>query len=506
NTPFQQRDFADLAAWQGEREAAARAAGQPLAEGTLALSGVSCVGCVWLVEKVFEEQAGAVEIVVTVQRGEAKLRWRPGLFSIEDTAGRLQQFGYLLGRAVEGQAGRRHDEASTLARKLGLCGLFALNAMLFSLPRYLGMEEGAPLAGLFELATLGFATASLAVGGLFFVWRAAQSLRRGLLHIDLPIALGIVAAYAGSFAGWWLQRPELMYFDFVAVFIFLMLVGRWTQEVTLRRNQARLARQGLGPPREVLALLPDGSEIPLPREQLGPGQRMRLPPGAFVPVAARNGETTASVSLEWITGESEPRAVAPGEPLPAGTTNAGNTPIEVIASETWAESLLARLLETRTYDTRDPAMEAILRHYIAVVLVIATIGGVAWWLTAGFVPALQVFISILVVSCPCALGVAAPLASELGLSKMQNAGVFVKSAGLWRRLGEITTLVFDKTGTLTLENPRLINTEVLKDLTNEARDALRELVRDSLHPISRALRATVEAASSRFANTSDKRL
>lgn len=490
SVPFAPRNWEPLQQWQQEREAAARASEQPLASGVLRLSGASCVGCVWLVERVFAEQEGAVDIAVSVQRGEVELRWRPGVWKVEATGQALQRFGYLI--QLVGPNGSPR-QSSGLVRRLGLCGAFAMNAMLFTLPTYLGMEADFALAGLFEAITLSFATASLLAGGSFFIQRAWQSLRRGVLHIDLPIALGIIAAYSGSFIGWWARLPTLVYFDFVAIFIFLMLLGRWLQEFTLERNQAR-GLGDTGPGARVRAVLPNGEMLELPREQLEPGQAFLVSPGDFFPVASRLAEEV-TVTLEWINGESEPRLLRKDELAPAGAVHAGSADVLATAEEGWADGLLAQLLETKAYDLRDPALEHLLSRYLLAVLAIAALGGLGWVLAAGWATGLQVAISVLVVSCPCALGVAAPLAGELALGRARAAGVFVKNASLWRRLRRVRSLVFDKTGTLTLEQPRLLNPDALRGLAENERAVLSHLVRRSLHPVSRSLRAELALLS-----------
>src|SRR5690606_20265367 len=149
---------------------------------------------------------------------------RPGACDLEAFARELAGFGYVMAPA----AGRdRAPERRLLAGRMGLCGAFALNAMGFSLPTYLGMPADFEFAGLFRLIAFASATLAMLVGGAYFVARAWRALRTGTLHIDLPIALGLIAAYAGPVFGWTAGIERLMYFDFVATFVFLMLLGRY---------------------------------------------------------------------------------------------------------------------------------------------------------------------------------------------------------------------------------------------------------------------------------------
>lgn len=453
----------------------------------LDLQGISCIGCVWLIDKLFARQAGTRDIEVNAQRGQVRLSWTAGAFDAVACAQELQQFGYLVGPA----SARQRAESQRLTSRLGLCGAFALNAMMFTLPRYLGMEEDFPLARLLELLSVLFSTLCLAVGGSYFIGRAVAALRQRVLHIDLPIALGIIVAYLGSLVGWLSATTSLLYFDFVAVFIFLMLLGRWTQEFALEKNRNRLLSADRRP-ESVTLIASDDSRSTTPIDKLATGQAFLAAPGDLVPVCARLTGGDATFSLEWINGEAEPRTLKAGQLVPAGALYTGVSEIPLQAEETWRESLLRRLLALTETSSRNLVLERVLKNYLATVLLVAVTGGLVWLLAAGSViDALQVFISILVVSCPCALGVAYPLANELAVSRLRRDGVFVREETLWARLPAVRDIIFDKTGTLTLESPRLKNPEALDELNSEAREALSHLIERSLHPVSRALRESL---------------
>lgn len=455
----------------------------PQPELTLSMQGLSCVGCVWLIEKLFSRHNGALRINVDVVRGEVRFTWQKGAFSPVEFARELQAFGYLLGPPRTGE--EQEKQSSGLERRMGLCGAFAMNAMAFSLPTYFGMPADFQFATWFDMIAAVSATLALLVGGSYFIEKAWCSLQAGVLHIDTPIALGIVAAYVGSVGGWIAGVSGLKYFDFVAIFIFLMLVGRWAQQAAVERNRRKLMRDTSIS--ETVTLLDD--ERPRPLSVLKAGVRFRVKAAHSVPVASRLLSPYASVSLEWINGESEAQERDEGQMLPSGSLNIGSQPIEVEALESWEASMLRRLLDARKPgEYRDLRLEKLLRVYLSVVIVVGIGGALAWYASgAGVVQALQVMISIFVVSCPCALGVAVPLAEELAASCAEKSGVFVRTLGLWKRLMRVRRIVFDKTGTLTLENPVLENPESLSALDSQARAALRTLVCGNLHPVSRSL-------------------
>ncbi|MGF1450177.1 MAG: heavy metal translocating P-type ATPase metal-binding domain-containing protein [Opitutales bacterium] len=484
--PGENLDWLDARARQTEGEAVE---GRP-ASLELGLTGISCVGCVWLVEKVFIDQPGALRINVNAQLGRARLQWQPGAFEVRDFARELQRFGYRLGQP--GNESEASAQQRGLGLRIGVCAFLALNTMLFTLPRYLGMEDNFQFARLFELLNALFASLSLAVGGSYFIERAVRGLRRGVLHIDLPIALGLVAAWTGSMVGWLLQAERLLYFDFVSIFVFLMLVGRWLQEAAIERNRSRLTGERpdtLNVQRLDAASTEPSGPASVTAAALRKGDHFAVRPGQVVPVRARLLQSEATLSLEWINGESEPCAWKPGQMVPAGAVNISSEPLALEALEVWEASLLAKLLQGDEAEHRNPRLEGILRVYLMIVLALSVAGSVAWLSTqSDWTRALEVLIAVLVVSCPCALGVAWPLTEELSASALRRRGVYLREPTVWERLEAVRHIFFDKTGTLTLESPRLLNPEALSALTPGNQQVLYRLVEESLHPVGRSLR------------------
>jgi len=442
------------------------------AELTVSVQGLSCMACIWLIERVFAK-LGGTQIDVDITRGELRMAWQPGTFQPVEFARELQRFGYLLGVA-RADAGQATD--NNLERRTGVCGAFAMNAMAFSLPAYFGMPADFPFARWFDLVAAASATLALFVGGSYFAQRAWHALRAGVLHIDTPITLGILAAYIGSLIGWVSGEQGLKYFDFVAMFIFLMLGGRLVQQMAVARNRRRLLRDPSIPDAEML-------------DSLKAGESFVVKPGQAVPVAAKLDDAHASISLEWINGESDSCMRTSGQLVPSGALNAGTRSLNATALESWRDSTLCQLLEARRgSDNRDLRLEKLLRGYLIVVVLAGVIGALWWWQHTGdWTRAMQVMISVFVVSCPCALGVAAPLADDIAASRAERHGVFVRTLGLWKKLTRLRQVVFDKTGTLTLENPVLINPDALEALDASARQALRHLTSGNLHPVSRSL-------------------
>ena len=472
---FQKRDYSWLEVLAKEAEAAAPGA----ATLELDLQGISCVGCVWLIEKLFLRKEGALSIDLNPSLGRLGFRWKAGALDVVGFAQELQSFGYLVGPS--GKPSR--PESGTLVKRMGLCGAFALNTMLFTLPGYLGMEQSFDYSDLFNKLSLMFATLSFFVGGSYFFARTWQSLRHGVLHIDLPISLGLCAAYIASIFAWRQGAMNFVYFDFVSVFVFLMLVGRWLQQTALEKNRNRLLGMQNFVRQDTNGLIP--------------GTLYSVGSGQIVPVRSKLLSSGATLGLEWINGESEARVARAGQLIASGAVNLNQTPIECEAIEAWHDSILSKLLQIAPRQSfRHRTLERFIRGYILVIAGIAGLGFAAWfYVTGDLLRALQVLTSVLVVSCPCAAGVALPLGDELAVSALRKLGVFVREQSLWVRILQVGKIIFDKTGTLTLETMSLKNPEALQQLPLPARQVLLQMTADNLHPVSCCLRELLMADS-----------
>lgn len=482
-TVFARREFEWIRDLQKKAE---ERASQGAATLMFGLQGVSCIGCVWLIEKLFSSHPGGIQAQIDSHLGRLTLRWRPGECDLAAFATRLHSFGYLVGPM--GVVNKAQDGLLT---RMGICGALAMNVMLFSVPAYLGMEETFPYAVVFNRLAIAFSTLSLLVGGAFFFRRAFQGIIRGIVHIDLPISLGLLAAFGGSLFGFIHDDRKLMYFDFVANFTFFMLLGRWLQTRVVASNRHRIL-DARGPVRQLRVLLNHETNEwrEIKSDGLKKGDEFELKSGEVNPVSSALYSEEAEMGLEWISGESLPRLFRRGQTVPAGTVSYHAQPLRLRALEDFKNSALASMLNAQVKE--DPSGYFVQRIIIGAILFILMIAGLgAWaWLAQGatYAFALQVFISVLVVSCPCALGVAIPLADEMAAVAARAGGVFVREGSVWRRLRQVRNVVFDKTGTLTLENLVLEFPQKLQNLTPEQREALYLLVAENVHPAASAVR------------------
>jgi Cu2+-exporting ATPase len=462
-------------------------AGAGIARVDLDVQGLHCSACVWLIDTLFARRPGAVRVTVNPSLGRAHLLVAPD-FDLAGFVGEVERFGYLFGPPLK----RAEAHASDLGVRMGICIALAMNAMIFAIATYAGLHEG-PTYVLLQRWNLGVSIASVAVGGTVFFRSAWQGLRRGVLHLDLPIAIGIGLAFAGSLYAYAAHRREGIFIDTLDVFIALMLVGRFLQERVLEKNRlALLASDGVD---GLLARRESRGAVETVRcTELGEGDRLVIAPGDLVPVDSTLADADgASFSLDWINGESRARTYAAGELVPAGAFLTGTRAARLIVREPFERSPLVDLLRTPTARAADGAMSApwwrrVAKWYVASVLAAAAIGFTAWMLaTHDLARSLEVTTAVLIVTCPCAFGIATPLAYDLVQAGLRRAGLYVRSAGFLDRAERVRQVVFDKTGTITNGALHLRAIEPLADLWPRDRAVLASMAAVSGHPKSVAV-------------------
>lgn len=461
---------------------------------TLDVQGLHCAACVWLMNETFRRREGAAEITVNPALGKVRLLWKRGRLDVGRWVADVERFGYQFGPSR-----KEHRQASVdLPLRLGVSVALAINVMLFSVSFYFGLSPADPeLFSLFTWLSLALSTGVVAVGGWPFFKAALEGLRRRVLHLDLPIALGIAMVYGASVAqlvgtG---GRGDLAYLDTLNVFICLMLTGRWLQERVLERNRRYLLEDD-GAEGLTVRKVEHGRLVALRAPQVVAHDCLLVAPGDLVPVDATLLDARAQVSTDWITGESTPRELSQGAQVPAGSFNGGRTAFHVEALTAFADSPLVALL--RAPQVKAGAVpkhlalwDRFARRWVVTVLFLAALG-FALWLPFGVVKALDVAVALLVVTCPCAIGLAIPLAYELTQAHLRRQGFFIRAADLLDRLVRVKKVLFDKTGTLTLGRLELTDPDAARALDAAARSAAYNLAVRSSHPVSACVARALE--------------
>jgi Cu2+-exporting ATPase len=456
----------------------------------LDLQGIQCTACVWLVDALFRRMDDAYQISLNPALGRVSLAVGPN-FDLAAFVETVERFGYLLGPAKK--EGTRKDRG--LLIRMGICLALAGNTMFLSATTYFGLERG-PIFDLVQHATFVMATLSLVIGGSHFFDRAWAGLKRGILHLDLPIALGMLLAYAGSTWSVFFGGARATYLDTVSVFIALMLVGRVLQERLVERNRRQLLSADGASGMTARRVRDARTELVACRE-LTEGDELLVCPGEIVPVAARLESDIATCSLDWINGESTPQVMSRGQEVLAGAVNVGEEAFRLRALRGFERSdldLLLRSDDAGKQRVRGDFWDAVARGYVLLVL-IATAGAIpfALWRGASPLQVLEIATAVLVITCPCAFGIATPLAYELAVSGLRKSGLFVRDATFFDRAAQVKRIVFDKTGTLTTGALVVRDLSALSSLSRDTLAVLYDLAARSNHPKSLAVARAVEA-------------
>lgn len=487
-----------------DREQAMRRYTHECADGTrelsLRLEGIHCAACAWLIEGGLRALPGLRDVQVNASSHRAELRFEPKELALSRILERIHRLGYgpqplSFTAADEARVGERREAL----KRLGVAGIGMMQVMTYAVSLYAGAMDGiAPnLVQLFRFVSMLVATPVVLYAAQPFFAAAWRGLRMHSLGMDLPVALSIGAAYLWSV---WstLRGSGEVYFDSAVMFTFFLLLGRYI-EMSLR--------QGLGLHQDAVAqLLPQsalridaaGEERVLP-DELIMGDRVRVLPGERIAADGiiLAGRTFVDESL--LTGESVPQARTAGANVIAGTLNLSSA-IDVKVTAVGQESTLAavsRLLaharasRPRIADVAD----RVASWFVGCVLLLAAAVAL-YWLHTDATRVFPTVLSVLVVTCPCALSLATPAALAAGTTRLARLGLLVTRARALETLARADRMVFDKTGTLTQGR---IGVEEIRSLTAES-DPVRcagiaaALERHSEHPIAKAF-AAIRAAS-----------
>ena len=445
---------------------------------TFRVEGMTCASCVRRVEKALAAVPGVAAVAVNLATEEATVA-APGVAEAA-LAQALAAKGY---RLVPDQAPDPHaGSVRKAALRVGL-------AWSQTLPLMAGMVPGLHLHLPRPAQALLAALAAFGAGSGFFRRAAAQAWS-GSTSMDTLIALGAAVTWGfGLHEG--LQGSPHPPFETAASLVAFLLTGKWLEAKAKHRATGSLEALLKLAPATALRLGPDGAEAEVPTRLLQPGDRVRVRPGSAVPVDGVVLAGRAEVEEALLTGEPLPVPKGPGDPVIAGALVHGGA-LELRAGSTGQDTWLAQLARqvAQAQGSRAPAQDLADRVsavFVPVILVLAALTLAAWWWHTGALAlAWRPAVTLLVIACPCALGLATPVANAAALGTAARNGLLVRDAAAMEALARITDLAFDKTGTLTQGRPTLLA------VTGPEPDRLLQwaaaLERDSEHPVARGIR------------------
>jgi len=463
-------------------------------EVNLAVEGMRCGACVWLLERRLGALPGVHVAEVNYASERARVVFDPDALPLSALLRGAAKVGY---RVVPFDASLREAadaaRSRTLLRRLFVAGLGAMQVMMYALPVYLSGEGGIEphLVELLRWASLVLTTPVMLYAAQPFLAGAWRDLRARAPGMDVPVAIGLLVAFGASVFNT-LRGGGEVWFDSVSMFVFLLLTARWLEWSARRRARSSLDALLAVAPETARRLSADGTEERVPAVRLGIGDRVAVLAGERVPVDGCLLDAAASIDRSLLTGESVPASVRAGETVPGGALVAG-APIRIEVLRTVEASTLSLIgeLVDRGAAERPAAVrlaDRIARVFVASLLVVAAATFALWWrIDPARAP--EIAIAVLVVSCPCALSLATPAALAAATGRLLRGRVLVTRGHALETIARVTDVVFDKTGTLTAGEPELAEMRTGEGTSRDAALGLAAaLEAGSDHPHARALR------------------
>ena len=467
-------------------------------EAILAVDAVHCAACTQTIAAAIDDEHARIEVNVVSRR--ARLEWDPARHALSALLARMADIGYEPRPLPLDMVERADPRPRRRALWRMLVGIFCMmQVMMFAVPRYIGGDAIPPDLQKLMIWAEAMLTipALLFAAGPFFT-AAWRDTRQGRIGMDTPVALGIAITVITSVVAFY-QGHEV-YFDSVTMIIGLLLVARWLESRARERAAAGLGNSLARLPEAADRLRADGSIERVSRRRLQPGDRISVPAGTTFAVDGRILEGHSDVDESLLTGESEPQPRGPGMPVVSGSLNLRN-PLIVEVTHRAADSRLAELnrLIERAATSRPTVLRTADRYagpFLVCVLLVALIAGIVWWFIdperAPWIAA-----AILIVTCPCALALAAPSALLATLGGLARRGIIIDRSDTLETLARSDVVLFDKTGTLTTSTPGIELVDTSPGLSGADALALAAAIeRSSLHPVARAFAEAAHAAAS----------
>jgi Cu2+-exporting ATPase len=447
-----------------------------------------CGGCVAKIERVLKAVSGVAEARANLTARRVRVDFDPGVGSPDAMLAAIERAGYQARPFdfTSHAAGESDATGRELVRALAVAGFAAGNIMLLSVSVWSGATD--TTRDLFHWVSALIALPAIVYSGRPFFRSAWRALRARSLNMDVPISLGVILAAAMSLYET-ATSGEHAWFDAAITLLFFLLVGRFLDH--RMRNVARSAAARLltlaapGATR----INPDGTRVHVPMRDIVFGDMVQVAPGERVPVDGVIAGGRSDIDLSMLTGEADPQPVREGGKVFAGTFNLTGL-LTVRTTARAADTLLAeiaRLMESaeRSKSAFVRLADRASRIYAPFVHLLAAATLVGWLtLGAGWHNALAACVAVLIITCPCALGLAVPAVQVVASGFLLRRGIMLKDGAALEKLAGVDTVIFDKTGTLTENRPHLVDTPALTDADWALAAAL---AGTSRHPLARAL-------------------
>ena len=458
---------------------------------SFAVPGMRCAGCISKLETGLALNPAIINARVNFTAKRVTVTHLPEI-TMPQLVEAISQVGFNAVAMSEAEGDSDNHEAKRLLKALAVAGFAMMNIMLLSVSVWSGATG--VTRDLFHWLSALIALPTVAYSGQPFFHSAWGALRKGRTNMDVPISIGVSITTALSLYETF-NHGQHAYFDGVVMLLFFLLTGRWLDAVMRDRARdgvsALLKQTAPG----AMILQSDGKTAWIESKLLVSGMVMLVAAGERLAADGIVTEGVSSFDRSLMTGETTAQSVIVGSIVHAGTLNI-DAPVQVRVTAAGADTAIADIARLMDQASQGKSLyvrvaDRAARFYAPVVHLLAALSFVGWMVAgAGWHHSLLIAVAVLIITCPCALGLAVPAAQIVVAGALMRAGILVKDGSALERLAEVDLAMFDKTGTLTMGRPTPIN---LADATGEQKSVLLALARSSRHPLSEGLRQALEA-------------
>jgi Cu+-exporting ATPase len=479
------------------------------ASKTLKIEGMTCTSCAKAVERAVRKLQGVEDANVNFATEKLSIRYEPSLLRISDIKKTVEKAGYsaLEEAKIDEDKEKKERERKALWRRFVLSAIFTAPLLSITMGHMFGSAVGFHLPEMIDpmMNALNFALIQLilvlpvVIAGYKFFTIGLKTLLKGSPNMDSLIAIGTSAGFIyGVFAVFQIFRGNTeyanhLYFEAAGVILTLITLGKYLESVTKGKTSEAIKKlMGLAP--KTATIIRDGKEIEIPIEEVETGDIIFVKPGEKMPVDGNVVEGSTSVDESMLTGESIPVEKNPRDAIIGASINKNGT-IKYVATRIGKDTALAQIIKLveEAQGSKAPIAklaDVISGYFVPAVMGIALLSALGWYFIGGqsAVFALTIFISVLVIACPCALGLATPTAVMVGTGKGAEYGVLIKSGVALETTHKINTIVFDKTGTITEGKPKVTDVITAAGISpNDLLHLAASAEKGSEHPLGEAI-------------------
>jgi Cu+-exporting ATPase len=454
---------------------------------TLYIPAIHCSSCIWLLESLHKINPAVSQSRVDFLKKQVFITFKNQDLSLKELVSTLDGIGYEPIISLQDVVKEQHSFTAdrSLITKIAVAGFCFGNTMLLYFPEYFGLSNlEQDFKNFFGWLNLAFAIPVVFYCARDYFSSAWINLKNGVLNLDFPLALGIAVMFIRSIAEI-LSNAGPGWVDTLCGLVFFLLVGKWMQQHTYHHLSFERDYRSYFP--VAVTIMEGGQEKAIPLDQVKKGQRMLIRSNEIIPADAMLLKGEALVDFSFVTGESKPVRKVLGEIVYAGGRQLeGSIELEVVKKV--SQSYLTKLWNNETFKIdkdRISTFSGTASKYFSILLLLVATGSGLFWVSTDLTKAIASFSAVLIIACPCALALASPFTLAAVLSIFDKNKFYLKNTAVIEELARIDSFVFDKTGTIS--NPQAAGFTFHGNITEDQKQLISDLSRNSGHPLSREL-------------------